>query len=94
VQTYTPAEVQNINNARAQLLREAKKAGTKRLAPFRPIKDDRLPHKAATGYSYFFGERMASGDFKGMKIIESGTLIAREWKALSAAETKVNFRPV
>jgi hypothetical protein len=40
-------------------------------------------------YAQFFGERSATGDFKGIAAPERGALIANEWRALSAGEKKV-----
>lgn len=85
----TPAQVKDINNARTTLLREAKAKKVKHLAPYRPLKDDRQPKRARSAYTYFSQERFSSGDFKGMAIREAATLVGREWKALSSAESRV-----
>lgn len=90
VQTHTPLQIKEANNARIHLLREAKAKNVKKLGPYRPIKDDRLPKKPTPSYAFFVADRVVSGDFKGLTKSESFALIGREWKALSAGERKVS----
>lgn len=56
------------------------------------IKDDRIVKLPLNAYAFFFKERHASGDFKGMAVAESGKLVGREWKELAASEKKVRCR--
>jgi hypothetical protein len=87
VQSYTPLQIKEANNARRQLARKAKAAGKK--TKYSSIKDDRHVKAPRNAYSFFFGERHASGDLRGMSVAESGKLLGREWKSLSASEQKV-----
>jgi hypothetical protein len=61
----------------------------KRPAHTTKLVDDRHPKGLTPTYTYFFTERMASGDFKGIKLQDYSKLIGEEWKALSAGEKKV-----
>lgn len=45
------------------------------------------------GFSFFSADRFASGDFAGISIRESGTLIGKEWHALSENAKKVRTTP-
>ncbi|KAK5455270.1 hypothetical protein LTS15_005990 [Exophiala xenobiotica] len=52
------------------------------------IQDDRRVKSMRNGYSFFFAERHSSGDLKGMTVAESGKLVGKEWKEMSASEKK------
>lgn len=83
--------IRDANIARQQLLRDAKSRNVKNKGSYRPIRDDRAVKQNVPAYSFFTRDRFATGDFKGMAIAETGRLISREWKALSAAERKVSI---
>ena len=91
VQTYSPLQIKDANNARNQLLREAKAKKVKSLSHYRPINDDRIVKSRVAAYAFFLKDRYDSGDFTGMTKAETFGLIGREWKALSAAEKKVSL---
>lgn len=42
-----------------------------------------------TAYTFFYQDRFASGDFTGISIAESGTLVGKEWHELSDSAKKV-----
>jgi len=88
VETHTPEQIRDANNARSALKR---KLGKHHAYP--PITDPRLPKRAASAYLFFVKDRFTSGDFKGISIVEATRLIAAEWKALAAGERKVSTRP-
>lgn len=54
------------------------------------LHDERIPKRGNTAYNYFVQERFASGDFKGIAIKDSGSIINNEFKALTAGELKVS----
>ncbi|TVY46107.1 Non-histone chromosomal protein [Lachnellula subtilissima] len=83
VETHTPEQIRDANNARSMLKR---KLGKHHAYP--PITDPRLPKRAASAYLFFVKDRFTSGDFKGISIVEATRLIAAEWKALAAGERK------
>ena len=86
IESHTPQQIRDANNARRALTRlRGKKGGQK----FSSIKDDRLVSLPIGAYLVFFKSRQASGDFKGLKSVEAAKLAGREWKALSAAEKQV-----
>jgi hypothetical protein len=58
------------------------------------IQDDRRVKSMRNGYSFFFAERHSSGDLKGMTVAESGKLVGKEWKEMSASEKKVGIHAV
>ncbi|KIX04261.1 uncharacterized protein Z518_07815 [Rhinocladiella mackenziei CBS 650.93] len=87
VQSYTPLEIKNANTARRQLQRKAKADGKK--TTYSGIKDDRTVKLPVTAYAYFFQNRHASGDFKGVSIGEIGKLVGQEWKSLSSSEKQI-----
>ncbi|KIW12978.1 hypothetical protein PV08_08165 [Exophiala spinifera] len=86
VQSYTPLQIKQANNARHQLTKKAKAAGKKTKYP--TIQDDRAVKAPRNAYTFFFTDRHLSGDMSGMSVGESGKLLGREWKNLSAAEKK------
>ncbi|KIV79326.1 hypothetical protein PV11_06892 [Exophiala sideris] len=86
VQSHTPLEIKQANNARRTLVRKAKAEGKKKR--FTPIHDDRSVKGHRNAYTFFFADRHASGDLKGMSVGESGKLIGKEWKELSATERR------
>jgi hypothetical protein len=93
LQTHTPEQIKDANNARQLLKRKLKKSGAK-LHDVSPIADPRLPKRAGNALSYFLKDRHASGDFKGIKIGDAGKLISQEWKTLPAGERKVCSKPI
>jgi len=72
-----------------QLRRMSKAAGGKKTYP--KIQDERQVKRPNTPYTFFFMERLASGDMKQMKVQEIGPLAGREWRALPAQEKKVDL---
>ena len=54
------------------------------------LSDERLVKRPLTSYVFFAMERRATGDYAGMTIQESSTLMGKEWKQLSAAEKQVS----
>jgi hypothetical protein len=87
LESHTPAQIRNANNARNQLRAQAKVEGTKKT--YQHIKDDRLVKQPLNAYGFFLKDRVASNDMTGMRITEIGQLVGREWKALPAADRKV-----
>jgi hypothetical protein len=81
-------QVRDANYARIQLRQQAKAAGQKK--QYAHIQDDRLVKQPVNSYSHFLSDRIKSGDFKDMKISEIGSLIGREWKALTASDKQVS----
>jgi hypothetical protein len=55
------------------------------------IKDDRQKKQqpVSSPYAVFTKERYASGDMRGIKVVEGAKLLAQEWKGLSEEEKKV-----
>jgi hypothetical protein len=70
------------------LRRVAKKEGSKKT--YRHIQDERAVKQPRRAYTFFLMDRFSTGDYKNMKVAEVGSLIGREWRALSAAEKKVS----
>ena len=94
LQSYTPLQIKEANNARDQLKRDAKAAGkSKAIARYNHIKDDRLVKQPANPYAMFVQDRVASGDLNGMQVKEYGSLLGREFKELSATQKKVSQPP-
>ena len=84
VESYTPIQIRQANNARAALSRSTKKQ-------WRPLKDERQVKSYRNAYTFFSTERLGSGDFHGIKIPDAAKLIGREFKALPAHELKASF---
>ena len=53
------------------------------------LQDHRQVKRQTGAFIYFYKERHASGDFKGLKVSESARLAGREWSALTPGEKKV-----
>jgi hypothetical protein len=87
LESHTPVQIRDANNARNQLRAQAKAEGIKKT--YQHIKDDRLVKQPLNAYGFFLKDRVASGDMAGMRVTEIGQLVGREWKALSAADKKV-----
>ncbi|KAJ9498009.1 hypothetical protein H2202_006612 [Exophiala xenobiotica] len=86
VQSITPLQTKQANNARRLLNKRILAAGMKQKVPL--IQDDRRVKGRRNGYTFFFAERHSSGDLKGMTLAESGKLVGKEWKEMSASEKK------
>jgi hypothetical protein len=67
------------------------KGSTKRGAHLHTAKlvDDRQAKRPSNAYAIFSTDRQASGDFKGIKVVDRAKLIGAEWNSLSAGEKKV-----
>lgn len=94
LQKHSPDEVRVANNARTQLSRIASQpvpAGRKHqlTRAYHRLRDERVSKRPQTPYSIFFNERLASGDFQGVKMSDAAKEAGTEWKALSEAEKKV-----
>lgn len=89
VQSHTVDEIRIANNARSQLrkLLPPNKSGSH--AHTSKIQDDRQAKRPRNPYVFYFTERMASGDFRGISTTEAATLIGSQWKALSDSEKSV-----
>lgn len=79
VESYTPMQIREANNARRQL--KAKLVNYNK----GQIQDDRAVATPASAYIIFFKERYATGEFKNMSTTEAAKLVGAEWKALSAS---------
>lgn len=83
VESYTPMQIREANNARRQL--KAKLVNYNK----GQIQDDRAVATPASAYIIFFKERYATGEFKNMSTTEAAKLVGAEWKALSASSKEV-----
>ncbi|KAF2145711.1 uncharacterized protein K452DRAFT_295298 [Aplosporella prunicola CBS 121167] len=83
LESYTPAEIRQANQARASLRRKTD-------GKYRPgnIKDDRLVKGSKSAYVIFCESRWKSGDLANISVIEAAKLMGQEWKKLGAAEKK------
>ncbi|KAF8867296.1 hypothetical protein BDZ45DRAFT_667259 [Acephala macrosclerotiorum] len=84
VESHTPDQIRIANNARAMLKKKLNKA-----RGYTAIKDARLPKRSANSRALFTKERYASGDFKGISIVDASKLLTTEWNSLSPSERKV-----
>lgn len=80
---HTPNDIRKANNARNHLKRLGVKGYTVH------IKDDRLVKRPVSTLLLFSKDRHATGDFKGVKVVDAAKLIAREWRELPANEKQV-----
>ena len=85
VESHTPEQIQQANNARLQLRKKYPKQKTK----WAKIPDERVPKRPASPFAVFNTNRQASGDFNGIKLTEAVKLVGQEWKALSSSEKEV-----
>jgi outer membrane biosynthesis protein TonB len=90
IQSHTPEQIHTANLARAQLRKKlvATKTGSTRRHTAKLI-DARRGKRPTGPYLAFLKERYATGDMKGISVIEATRIIAAEWKALGASEKKV-----
>ncbi|KAL6708450.1 hypothetical protein ACN47E_002713 [Coniothyrium glycines] len=92
IESHTPEQIADANNARIALRKRHRASGTtlKSRYPANTEKliDERQAKAAATPFVLFTQERWATGDLKSIKLTEAAKLIASEWKALDAAEKK------
>lgn len=86
IESHTPDEIRIANNARTMLKRKLNKP-----ASYTLISDPRIPKKPANSYLHYVQEKLASGDFKGIKLSEAIVLISNEWKALSPSQKTVSI---
>lgn len=86
IESYPPAVIREANRARASLSRQ----GTpRRQVP--KLQDDRDVKGCVKPYNYFYAERLRSGDFSGIRIVDAAKRLGAEWKALSTNEKKVQW---
>ena len=83
LEALTPLQIRDANNARLTLRRRG-------LKPSELLKDERKVTQPRNAYLYYFVERKASGDYRGLSVAESAKLIGSEWKATPPAERKVS----
>lgn len=87
IESHTPDEIRLANNARRQLRKKVVNNGKAKYPPYTgKLIDERVPKRPLSAYLHFAGERHASGDFKGIPIAKAASLVAAEWKILSASE--------
>jgi hypothetical protein len=84
VEAHSPVEIEAANRARQRLRRIS--PAHKRKAE---IKDDRLPKRPLTAYSYFTKSKWATGELAGESFKDAASSIAQQWKSLTPAEKKV-----
>ncbi|RDW88839.1 hypothetical protein BP6252_00871 [Coleophoma cylindrospora] len=80
IESYTPDQIREANNAR-RLLKDKVKSVGKNL-----LDDVRAPKRPRSAMMLFTRQRWASGDFKGVKVPDASKLIMEEWRELSSAE--------
>ena len=81
IESHPPAVIREANLARRHL----KKLG----GNAKQLQDQRQVRFKRTSYTYFYQQRLKSGDFRGLKMTEAAKLVGREWKGLQASEKKV-----
>ncbi|KAJ5766990.1 uncharacterized protein N7511_004606 [Penicillium nucicola] len=81
--SYTPLQIRQANNARQQLHRVEDKTRSKRWSP---IPDERLVKRASTSYNLYFTERLRSSDNQHMDARERFATFAKDWAALPETE--------
>ena len=84
VESHTPEQIRVANLARTQLRTKDP------LHKWRAIHDDRIPKRPSSPMFFFCKERYASGDLKGIALVDNARLLAREWAALSPSDKKVS----
>lgn len=91
MESHTPDQIRIANNARNLLRRKLAGKLKNKAKPTHTqlIVDERQVKRPQSAWVFFFAERQASPDFKGISPAERAKLIAREWKALSADEKTV-----
>ncbi|KAG8525564.1 uncharacterized protein KY384_009208 [Bacidia gigantensis] len=90
IASKSPSEIKQANNARRQLKRIAKQNKNARVPPAYKVmlKDERQVKHPRIAYNYFYTERNASNDYKGMAVPTRSGLLGKEWKELSASAKK------
>lgn len=84
VETHTPDQIKEANNARKSLRRKLKKSFS-----YHRIIDSRIPKQPRNAFTQHSMERHLSGDFKGIPVTEAAKLIGKEWQDLPAAGKQV-----
>ncbi|KAL9071314.1 MAG: hypothetical protein Q9161_004330 [Pseudevernia consocians] len=80
IESHTPEIIHEANLARLHLKRLGVNAS--------PLHDHRQVKGVRNAYSFFYQERMQSGDLRGLKVAEAAKLLGREWKSLQPHEKK------
>lgn len=91
IANYTPEQIRLANNARRALRRQAKakKGAHPRSAELRKIADDRQVKAPLQPFAIFFSERVSTGVFKNIKVVDAMRLAREEFKALNSSEQRV-----
>lgn len=87
VDSHTPQEIIDANNARTYLKRLKKNARCPRII------DARLPARALTAHRAFTKAGFSAAHVAGTRSAETITALSAQWKALSAEERKVCMPP-
>lgn len=89
VESHTPQEIVDANNAR-KLLRRRLNSPRK----YHLIRDERIPKRPTSALLLFTKAKHASGDLKGVGDFKTtSALVVEDWKSLSEAERKVCHAP-
>lgn len=83
IESHTPKQIIEANRARRALNRKTSKH-------LSMLHDERLPKRPRSALSFFFEEKWASGDMKGLPAREAMKLIASEYNGLRDNERKVS----
>lgn len=90
VQSHTPLQIKEANQARTKLRRLAKESnGTVKSPP--KIVDPRQVKKPSNAMMFFNSEQRATGDFKGMSLTEGSKELFKQFSQLSEHEKQVAF---
>lgn len=90
IESHTPTAIHEANKARAILRRR----GAAFAGQSKKLQDDREVKGLRTSYNYFYIERLNSGDFAGIRVVDAAKRTGQEWKAMSASEKKVSCKSV
>lgn len=82
IQSHSPLEILNANIARNMLKRRGVPAMHK-------LPDDRQVIRARSNYTFFYRDRLDTGDFKHMVLSDAAKQISGEWNKLNEAEKEV-----
>lgn len=87
IESHTPEQIRLANNARLLLKKLTGKARGLQL------QDSRIPKRTRSPLAIFTQDRWATGDLKGVALVDATRIVRKEFDELSATERKVSAAP-
>lgn len=89
VHSYSPLRIKQANAARKLLPKYMAKHEKSPIIKLSPIHDDRQVKRPVSAFLWFFKERVATGEYRGLPVTEISERVKAEWLNTSDSEKQV-----